>query len=147
MKNLFLAIFISTFAYSAFAFASASLPCKGCSELKKIEAEYRAKPKADIKEYDQLLGKTIAVVETMPADKSLKLSPDQVKAVVAVMRQAIPKDPADGLLMGNYSIFVANRDAIDAEVAKLPKAEAQLLQQSMNIQLGQSQSQSKSNSK
>jgi hypothetical protein len=131
-------LFTLTFAIFLFSIdrANASNACKGCSELQKIEAEYRAKPKADIKEYDRLLGKTIAVVETMPADKSLKLSLQQIKAVVAVMRHAMPKDPADGLLMGNYSIFVANRNAFDAEVAKLPKSEAQLIQQSMNIQLG-----------
>ncbi len=98
--------------------------CKGCEELSKIKAAYLAKG-ADQEKFESLQVDGAAVVEKMPEAKSRKLTKDQIKSIVDFMRVALPKDPARAFTMNIDLILKENRKAFEAEVAKLPKSEAQ----------------------
>jgi hypothetical protein len=122
--NLFIMISLSACAHPAKAVAN----CGYCADLKKIEQEYRANNQATGRERIEIQLRATAVIHKMPTEKDLKLSSEQVKSLVSLLRAGLPKDPGEALVMNNAKIINANRNAIDKEISALPKKEADFLQ-------------------
>lgn len=108
--------------------------CYQCAELKAIIAETKSETRKKKFDIDALQLRASAVIHSM-ATKSKIVTPEQIAVIVDAFAASVPHDPAAAIIENNIEIITANRAAFDAQIAKLPKAQATELKETIAIAL------------
>jgi hypothetical protein len=110
--------------------------CRGCADLKKVEAQFLAIKRGKEDSAFDLLAKASDIVARMPG-RDLKLTPDQITQITEVLKAAFPFDPAYAIIDNNFEIFQKNERAFFREFKKLSKEDAQNLASALDIKLAE----------
>lgn len=109
--------------------ASALKSCPECLALAKLEKQIRADV---LKENPAYAPKSLAAAKiiTDMARKNPTLDEVRIKSVVGIYRVLAPKEIA--IVNLTFPVINTNREAIEAEIAALPKAESTLLMEAID---------------
>lgn len=104
--------------------------CAECAALAKVEREAKLEV---LKENPDFASKsaTAAKIITDMARKSPKLDETRVSSIVSIYRVLVPKDPVAAVVNLTFPVINTNREAFDAKIATLPKAESTLLMEAI----------------
>ena len=108
--------------------------CVHCSDLTSVVNETKKESKKKKFDVDALQLRATAVIQQMPDAKKV-VTPEQIRVILQAFLASIPHDPARAIIENNIEIVKDNRDAFNAEIAKLPKEKGDDLKEAIAISI------------
>ena len=135
MKTIALALAAIFLVGSQASFAQES--CGGCAELVILEKKFSLLKEGEDEKAIPLLNEASSAVKRMPTQKGKKLTKPQLRAVSKLLAAAYPNDPDYAIIDNNFGLFKANEKEFFSEFKTLPKKDAENLESSLGIKMGE----------